>query len=183
MCLKGKKRDRSWQSWQVLVNHEISLDGSTDRTTISVKIYRLPSQQQNSKHKEHSELLTSFVLVTNLSSCSCKDFRRPSLCSSWPFRHVLTKDKNGWFPSKEMFFCRYLSFSFALFTVQKLFPVSSFCPAALRTLPCTAAVSLPMSGAINQILLEVPLLILILLQSSSSSNLNNKIYNWGKEFR
>ena len=49
-----------------------------------------------------SSPLTSFELVTNFSNWSCRDFKRPSRCSSCPFRHDSTRPRNGWFPSKEV---------------------------------------------------------------------------------
>ena len=48
-------------------------------------------------------------------------------------------------------FCKFFSFSLAVFAVQKLFPVSSTFPDAFNTFPCTELGSLEMRGAISHI--------------------------------
>ena len=52
----------------------------------------------------YTTLHTSLALVTNFSSWSCRDFNRPSRCSSWPRRQVKTTDKNGWLPSNDVLY-------------------------------------------------------------------------------
>lgn len=44
----------------------------------------------------------SLLLLMNFSSWDMSELSSPSRCSSWPFRHVWTRDRNGWWPKRDL---------------------------------------------------------------------------------
>ena len=70
---------------------------------------------------------SSIAQLTNLSNWDCRDDNMPSRWLSFPFRHVRTKAKNGWWFSRDMLKQKentWVDFTFTIFNMPTPLPFS-----------------------------------------------------------